>query len=88
MDKLLAGFADYLKVNPYQAFIFMVAIMMSIVLIIWSLWSFRNRFEDPKRFVTVILLTVFSLFCVCVFVFYVHPRMSYSPGPLRARGRY
>jgi len=64
MDKLLAGFANYLKVNPYQAFIFMLAIMMSIVLIIWLLWSFRNRFEDPKRFVTVILLTVFSLFCV------------------------
>lgn len=64
MDKLLTGFANYLKVNPYQAFIFMVAIMMSIALIMWSLWSFRNRFEHPRRFVTVMLLTVFSLFCV------------------------
>jgi len=64
MDKLLTGFADYLKINPYQALMVMVAIMMVIVLIMWILWAFRNRFEDPKRFVTMMLLTVFSLFCV------------------------
>ncbi len=64
MEKLLTAFANYLKVNPYQAFIFMVAIMMMIVLTMWTLWLFRNRFEHPRRFVTVMLLTVFSLFCV------------------------
>jgi len=64
MDKLLTGFADYLKINPYQALMFMAAIMIGIILIIWTLWLFRNRFEHPQRFVTVMLLTIFSLFCI------------------------
>lgn len=64
MDQLLRDFANYLKDNPYHASMLMLAILMSIVLIMWTLWLFRNRFDSPKRFVTVMLLTVFSLFCV------------------------